>query len=57
MPVEINKSREDLANLAGNAWENVVRVLSAFKAGNILETKGRKIIVPDVMRLIMIANY
>jgi len=20
MPVEINKSREDLANLAGNAW-------------------------------------
>ncbi len=57
MPVEINMSREDLANLVGTARENVVRVLSEFKADKILETKGRKIIVLDVTRLIKIADY
>ena len=49
--------RDDLASLAGTARENVVRVLSEFKADGILETKGRKIIVKDVNQLIKIANY
>jgi len=57
MPVEINMGRDDLANLVGTARENVVRVLTEFKEDNILETKGRKIIVHDVARLIEIANY
>lgn len=57
MPVEINMSRNDLASLVGTARENVVRVLSEFKASGILETKGRKIIVHDVNKLIAIANY
>ncbi len=57
MPVEINMSRDDLANLVGSARENVVRVLSEFKEAGILETKGRKIIVLDVNKLIDIANY
>lgn len=57
MPVEINMGRDDLASLVGTARENVVRVLSEFKADNILETKGRKIIVLDVTRLIAIADY
>ncbi len=57
MPVEINMSREDLASLVGTARENVVRVLTEFKQDGILETKGRKIIVQDVNRLIEIANY
>ncbi|MBK5272381.1 MAG: winged helix-turn-helix domain-containing protein, partial [Bacteroidia bacterium] len=57
MPVEINMSRDDLASLVGTARENVVRVLSEFKEVNIVETKGRKIIVHDVKRLIEIANY
>lgn len=57
MPVEINMSRDDLASLVGTARENVVRVLSEFKEDGILETKGRKIIVHDVNRLISIANY
>lgn len=56
MPVEINMSRDDLASLAGTARENVVRVLSEFKADGILETRGRKIIVKDVNRLIKIAG-
>jgi len=57
MPVEINMSRDDLASLVGTARENVVRVLSEFKEDKILETKGRKIIVLNVTRLIKIAGY
>jgi CRP-like cAMP-binding protein len=56
-PVEINLSREDLANLVGTRRENIVRILSEFKEQGILETKGRKIIVHDVKRLIEIANF
>jgi len=57
MPVEINMSRDDLASLVGTARENVVRMLSEFKDEGTVETKGRKIIVLDVKRLIEIANY
>ncbi|HTE33097.1 MAG TPA: Crp/Fnr family transcriptional regulator [Chryseolinea sp.] len=57
MPVEINMSRDDLASIVGTARENVVRMLSEFKEAGIIETKGRKIIVQDVGKLIQIANY
>jgi CRP-like cAMP-binding protein len=57
MPVEIDLSRDDLASLVGTARENVVRMLSEFKAEGTVKTKGRKIIVLDVNRLIKIANY
>lgn len=56
MSVEINMSRDDLAGLVGTARENVVRVLSEFKEEGIVETRGRKIIVQDVRRLIEIGN-
>lgn len=55
-PVEINMSRDDLASLVGTARENVVRLLSELKDEGIVETKGRKIIVLDLTRLIKIAN-
>jgi len=57
MPVEINMGREDLASLVGTGRENVVRALSEFKESGILETKGRKIIIKDVNKLIGIADY
>jgi CRP-like cAMP-binding protein len=57
MAVEINMSREDLANLVGTTRENIVRILGEFKETGILETKGRKIIVQNVVALINIANY
>jgi CRP-like cAMP-binding protein len=56
-PVEINMSRDDLASLVGSARENVVRVLAEFKDEKLVTTKGRKIIVLDVNKLISIANY
>ncbi len=57
MPVEINMSRDDLASLVGTARENVIRLLTEFKEAGILETRGRKIIVLDVNKLITIADY
>jgi len=57
MPVEINMSREDLANLVGTARENVVRILSDFREAGIVQTQGRKIIVHDLNELIRIADY
>ncbi len=56
-PVEIDLSREDLAGLVGTARENVVRTLSEFKEEGIVETRGRKIIVKDIKRLVAVANF
>jgi CRP-like cAMP-binding protein len=57
MFVEINLSRDDLANLVGTARENVTRILSEFKEAGIVTTKGRRIIVQDIKKLVEIANY
>jgi len=56
MAVEINMSREDLASLVGTARENILRVLKDFKEEGLLETKGRKIIIKDVVKLLEVAN-
>ncbi len=57
MPVEIRMSRDDLASLVGTVRENITRILSEFKDAGIVETKGRRILVHDVNKLISIANY
>jgi CRP-like cAMP-binding protein len=56
MEVVIDMSREDLANLVGTARENIVRILKDFKDDGILSTKGRKIIIKDVNKLLDITN-
>jgi CRP-like cAMP-binding protein len=56
MEVEINMSREDLASLVGTARENIVRVLKDFKEDGVVETRGRKIIIKDVKKLLLIVN-
>jgi len=55
--ISINISRADLANMAGLAEENVIRLLKEFKAEGILLTQGRKIIINDVHLLVKRANY
>ncbi|TFF34595.1 Crp/Fnr family transcriptional regulator [Mucilaginibacter psychrotolerans] len=55
--IPINISRTDLANMAGLAAENVIRLLGEFKAEGILLTEGRKIIIRDVHLLVKRANY
>lgn len=53
----INISRNDLANLAGLAKENVIRLLKELKSEEIIETEGRKIWIRDIKRLIARSNY
>jgi CRP-like cAMP-binding protein len=55
--IVLNISRMDLANMAGIAQENVIRLLKEFKAEGIVETDGRKIWVKDIKRLVKKSNY
>jgi CRP-like cAMP-binding protein len=55
--VEINVSRDDIANMAGATRENVVRLLREFKDEKLIETKGRKIWILDIKRLAAASNY
>jgi len=56
MDVEINLSRDDLASMVGTARENVVRILKEFKEDGSIQTRGRKIVVKDVHKLLKIAD-
>lgn len=56
MNVEIDMSREDLASLVGTARENILRILKDFKEEGILETKGRRIIITNIDKLLEITN-
>lgn len=53
----LNMSRADLANVAGLAEDNVIRLLKDFKNEGILETEGRKIRILDVRSLVKRSNY
>lgn len=55
-PVEINLTREDLANILGTATETLIRLLHDFKEEKLITTKGRKIKVKDVKGLIKAAG-
>ena len=57
MKVEIDMSRDDLASLVGTARENIVRILKEFKEDEILETRGRKILIKNVDKLLKISNH
>lgn len=56
-PVFINISRNDIASMANTTRENVVRLLREFKDEQLIETKGRKIWITDVKKIIAISNY
>ena len=53
---EITISREDLANLVGTARENLIRILNEFKSDNIIETKGKLILILKPKDLVKISN-
>jgi len=55
-PVEINLTREDLANIVGTATETIIRLLHDFKEEKLIETKGRKIRVLEPARLVKVGN-
>ncbi|MEM9053517.1 MAG: Crp/Fnr family transcriptional regulator, partial [Bacteroidota bacterium] len=45
--IEINLTREDLANIVGTATESLIRLLNEFKKDELIETQGRKIRILD----------
>lgn len=55
--VSMTVSRADLAQFAGIAEENVIRLLKEFKEEGILSTDGRKIKIIDIKLLVKRANY
>lgn len=55
-PVEINLTREDLANMVGTATETLIRLLNEFKEDGMLETNGRKIRILDAKQLVRTAR-
>ena len=55
--ISIDISRNDLANIAGIATENVIRLLKDLKTEGIIETEGRKIWVKDIIKLVERSNF
>lgn len=51
--IEINLTREDLANIVGTATESLIRLLNEFKKENLIETQGRKIRILDTEGLLL----
>jgi CRP/FNR family transcriptional regulator len=54
--ISVNLSREDLANLVGTATETLIRSLSEFKKNQVIELKGKKIVIQNMSLLNKIAN-
>ena len=54
--VEINLTREDLANFVGTATETLIRLLHDFKEESLVETAGRTIRVTNPKGLVKVAN-
>ena len=49
--LKIGLSRKEYADYAGTTEEQVIRVLSALKKEGLIDTRGRKIGIPDTTRL------
>jgi len=54
--INIALSREDLANIVGTATETVIRLLAEFKNEKLIATKGKKIEILNLNRLIKVCN-
>lgn len=55
--LDIRLSREEIASLIGSAHETVIRLISEFKEEGILVLEGKTILVKDIEKLRMFANY
>ncbi len=54
--LQISLTREELANIVGTATESVIRLLSEFKADNLIDLNGRKIKILDIQGLTKLGN-
>lgn len=49
--LDIQLSREDLANIIGTATESAIRLLSGFKKEKLIDLKGKDIFILDITKL------
>ncbi|WP_425659509.1 Crp/Fnr family transcriptional regulator [Tenacibaculum ascidiaceicola] len=49
--ININLSREDIANIIGTATESAIRLLSEFKKKKLIDLKGKEIFITDMKAL------
>ena len=54
--IEINLTREDLANIVGTATESLIRLLNQFKKDGLISSSGRKIKIVNTDGLIQAAR-
>ena len=56
MTLNINFSREEIANYTGTSTESAIRLLSEFNQDGIIKIDKKKIMILDINRLIKTAN-
>lgn len=54
--INVNLSREEIANLVGTATETTIRLLSEFNKDNIIDLSGKKIKITNLPKLVKLAN-
>lgn len=54
--LQVQLSREELANIVGTASESVIRLLSEFKKDGMIDLKGKNIMLLDIPKLTKTAN-
>lgn len=54
--INVQLSREEIANIVGTATETAIRLLSEFNKDNLIELSGKKIKITNKPKLIKLAN-
>ncbi|HUH34200.1 MAG TPA: Crp/Fnr family transcriptional regulator [Moheibacter sp.] len=54
--INISLTREEMANLIGTATESAIRLISEFKADELIEVDGRRIKILDHQKLIKLGH-
>lgn len=54
--IDVNMTRQDLANIVGTASESVIRLLSELKKEGLIRIQGRNIHIEDHKGLVNVAN-
>ncbi|MBA6156412.1 Crp/Fnr family transcriptional regulator [Tenacibaculum sp. S7007] len=49
--IDVNLSREDIANIIGTATESAIRLLSEFKKKGLINLKGKQVFILDTQKL------
>lgn len=54
--IDVQLTREEIANMVGTATESVIRILSDFNKEGVIKLEGKRIILEDIPALVKIAK-